>query len=97
MTSVVSPEVQGGRVLTAIPRAPGVTRQVSRGILTEGLMMLAWEYCSSRKRASVPGALARDIWGRWWRRMYRGRKNTRAMVGQKRNEIQDFRRDSHGQ
>jgi len=69
MISVASPEVQGGRVLTAMPRAPGVTRQVSTGTLTDELMVLAWEHCSSRKRASVPGALARARRGRWWKRM----------------------------
>jgi len=40
--NVALPEVQGGSVSMAMPSAPGVTRQVSTGTLTDGLMMLAW-------------------------------------------------------
>ncbi len=39
--NVALPMVQGGSVSTAMPDAPGVTRQVSTGRLTVGLMMLA--------------------------------------------------------
>lgn len=55
-----SPELQGGIFVMAIPRAPGVTKQVSMGRSTVGLMILACWHSSSRKKARVPGAAARE-------------------------------------
>lgn len=58
------PVVQGGSVSTAMPDAPGVTRQVSTGRWTSGLMMLVSPHTESIKRASVPGLLASSRWER---------------------------------
>ena len=55
----VSPELHDGLDMMAMPSAPGVTRQVSMGRLTVGLMMLACSHISSRKKPRVPEEAAR--------------------------------------
>lgn len=57
MTRLASPDSQGGRAFKAMPRAPGVTRQVSVGRFVVGLMWLASSQISSKKKARVPGVL----------------------------------------
>ena len=69
-----------------MPRAPGVSRQVLAGTLTDGLMMLACSHISSRKNASFPAALASEGRRRQWKRKHSRKTAPDAMMKGKRRK-----------